>query len=530
MITGIQPTSFMGVQLVKQKEEPQREVTFTGQQTALADINADKLGALKVFPQKFGPMSQVSFGKIVVAGDDENIDKPSAADDVKKWVNYSADKLGLSKTMIKHINTPDKIIHVKFPVQMDNGRVEILEGIRVQHNGDRGPYKGGIRFAPEADIDEITCLASLMSYKTAAVGLPLGGSKGGVAIDVDKYSKRELEKIAYEFGRALAGEVGEKKDIPAPDMYTGGLMGKFRAGYESVKGYSPGCVTGKSLDCDGSLGRTEATGFGVGFVTDQFINRKGLDSKLGLPTKNGKVDKSKVTVGIQGLGNVGEYAARYMAEKGYKITHVGIRLKDDSGKKVPVVIENLNGLDINKLMEFHNKDKSFKAFNESYKDLGTLKPVDGILKAKVDVLLPCASGEVITEKNCGKIKAKIIAEGANHPIVFDADRVLAKKGVVVLPDFLANAGGVTVSHFEYIQNLTADRWTKEQVNTKLFDYLGKAYNDIQDLAEKKNLSLRDAGYMISLDRIAKAAKTYKDIPMTPAEEQEREVVFNHRSN
>ena len=391
----------------------------------------------------------------------------------------AADLLGLDPAMRKRLSIPFREVAVQVPVLMDDGHVEIFLGYRVQHNGSRGPTKGGIRFHPSVDLEEVRGLATLMTWKTALLDLPFGGGKGGVNCDPRTMSRNELERLTRKFTERVAIILGPYRDIPAPDMGTNAqTMAWMLDEYSSKKGYSPAIVTGKPVDLGGSLGREEATGRGV------MITMREAAKDYGMPWKG-------ATAVIQGFGNVGMHLARILFDEG---VHV-IAVTDVDGG-----VMNDKGLDIPALCKHNEAARTVGGFAG-----GT--PIHGeqIWSVPCDFMVPAALGGVITkEDNVDKLDCKMVVEAANGPTTPIADKILEERGIPVLPDFLANAGGVVVSYFEWTQNLQQLRWELEQVNTALERKMVAAYRDVYRLAKEKNVSLRTAAYAIALKRVAYA--------------------------
>jgi glutamate dehydrogenase (NAD(P)+) len=373
-----------------------------------------------------------------------------------------------------------RILTVSVPVKMDDGRVEVFEGYRIQHNMDRGPAKGGIRYHPQVSLDEVKALSFWMTMKCAVVNLPYGGAKGGIICDPKKMSKGELERMTRRYTAEISIIIGPDKDIPAPDVNTNEqVMAWIMDTYSMTIGYScPGVVTGKPLEIGGSLGRREATGRGVFYVTRELASRRGFDLR-------------KAPIVVQGFGNVGMNAANIFAEHGCKV--VGI--SDVSGG-----LYDPKGLDLHDIMLYREK-------NESVANYGKAEHVDidKFLELPCDILVPAAMENTITRANADKIKAKYIIEGANGPTSNDADRILNAKGVLLVPDILANAGGVTVSYFEWVQDMQSYFWSEKEINARLQDIILGAFTEVYDLAEKEKLDMRTAAFMVGLRRLGKAA-------------------------
>ena len=391
----------------------------------------------------------------------------------------AADLLGLDPAMRKRLSIPFREIAVQVPVLMDDGRVEIFLGYRVQHNGARGPTKGGIRFHPSVNIEEVRGLATLMTWKTALLDLPFGGGKGGVNCDPRVLSRNELERLTRKFTERVAIILGPYRDIPAPDMGTNAqTMAWMLDEYSSKKGYSPAIVTGKPVDLGGSLGREEATGRGVMIVMREAAADYGLTWQ-------------RSTAVIQGFGNVGAHLARILHDEGVRV----LAVTDVDGG-----VYNENGLDVPALLLHNEKARTVGGFAGAKALKG-----DDIWDIPCDFMVPAALGGVITkEDNVDRLKCKMVVEAANGPTTPIADKILEERGIPVLPDFLANAGGVVVSYFEWTQNLQQLRWELEQVNTALERKMVAAYHDVQRLAKEKKVSLRTAAYAIALKRVAYA--------------------------
>lgn len=400
-------------------------------------------------------------------------------------LDKAANMLGLEEQDYVHLKYPERELKVSIPVEMDDGSIQVFEGYRVQHSSVRGPYKGGIRYHQDVDMDEVKALAGWMSFKCAVVDIPFGGGKGGVRVDATKLSKKELERLTRKYTTLLYPIVGPEIDIPAPDVNTNAeVMGWFMDTYSTLRGHlSPGVVTGKPVPIGGSLGRAEATGRGVMFVTREIAN------KLHLPLKGARV-------AVQGAGNVGGTAAKLLYKEGCKV----VALSDVSGG-----IYSEEGLNIEEIVDFLTAERG--RLLKDYDAPGLVRiSNEELLTSDVDILIPAALGNQITEEIAPRIKAKIIVEGANGPTTVGADKILEENGVVVVPDILANAGGVTVSYFEWVQNLQHFRWEEEEVNRRLENIMIKAFNDVWSTAEKAGTSLRMGAYMVAVDRIVTASK------------------------
>lgn len=399
----------------------------------------------------------------------------------QRQVKTACDKLGADPAVYEILKTPARVIEVSFPVRLDNGTIKTFTGFRSQHNNACGPFKGGLRFHPGVTYDEVKALSTWMTFKCSVTGVPYGGGKGGLAIDPKDYSEAELERISRGFAKALAPFIGEKVDIPAPDVNTNGkIMAWMVDEIEKSTGqFQPGVLTGKPVDFFGSLARTEATGYGVAIMARAAASKKGMNLNT-------------ATVAVQGFGNVGTFAAKYITEMGAKV----VAISDSS-----CTLVNKDGLDIPAAIAYAAENGNIKGFagaEELHRD--------ALLTQEVDILMPCALENVITSANADDIKAKIISEGANGPTTPEADEILFNKGVLVIPDILANAGGVTVSYFEWVQNLMRYNWTFEEVQSKQDVLMDKAFEDIWTLMGEHSVDMRTAAYMMSIKRIAAAMK------------------------
>ena len=397
----------------------------------------------------------------------------------QRQVKNACDKLGADPAVYEILKNPMRVHEVSFPVKMDDGSVKTIVGYRSQHNNACGPYKGGIRFHPAVNLDEVKALSTWMTFKCSVTGVPYGGGKGGIAIDPKDFSEAELERISRGFAAALAPYIGEKVDIPAPDVNTNGkIMAWMVDEYEKVTGeYAPGVFTGKPIEFGGSLARTEATGYGVAIMAKAAIEKLGIDFQ-------------GATVAVQGFGNVGSYAALYAHQLGAKVVAIS---------DINVTIYNENGIDVYALF----KDPVRPVANNGY---GKEITKEEFFALPVDAILPCALENQITSANAGSIKAKVVCEGANGPTTPEADAILAKNGVLLVPDILANAGGVTVSYFEWVQNLQRFSWSFDDVQKKQEDLMYKAFDDIWNLMKEFNVDMRTAAYMMSIRRIQVAMK------------------------
>ncbi len=395
--------------------------------------------------------------------------------------DFAARKLNLEEGLWKLLRMPAREIIVHFPVTMDNGHMEMFTGYRVQHSIARGPGKGGIRYAPDVNLDEVRALASWMTWKCAVVNIPFGGAKGGVICDPKKMSRGELERMTRRYTSEIIDFIGPEKDVPAPDMNTNDqTMAWMMDTYSMHHGHTvTSVVTGKPLNIGGSRGRTEATGRGVQVICDESMRYLKMN-----------VDGCRVV--IQGFGNVGSNAARLLMERGYKI--VGIA-EFDGG------LSNPKGIDIHQLLDYKCRNNTLLGFPGA-----EAMPSEELLISDCDVLIPAARENVITSRNAGQIKAKVVIEGANGPTTAVADEILAEKGVFVMPDILANAGGVTASYFEWVQDRQGYFWKEAIVNEQLETILRDSFEDVVRYSEAHNVNNRIAAYMLAIDRVAQTIR------------------------
>ena len=400
----------------------------------------------------------------------------------RKQVKTACDRLNADPAVYEILKSPQRVLEVTFPVKLDDGTVKTFTGYRSQHNNAVGPYKGGVRFHPNVNLDEVKALSIWMTIKCCVAGIPYGGGKGGITLDPRDYSEAELERIARAYSEAISPLIGEKIDIPAPDVNTNGkIMSWMVDAYENVvKKSAPGVFTGKPVEFGGSLARTEATGYGVNFAAVQALEKLGKNVK-------------GATYAIQGFGNVGYHTGYYAHQSGAKVVAVST---------VDVGIYNENGLDMEALFkEF--QEKGFITNEAGYgKEISNAE----LLALDVDVLAPCALENQLTSENAGKVRAKIVVEGANGPTTPEADAILRQNGVLVVPDILANCGGVVVSYFEWVQNLQGYYWEFDEVQEKETVVLRRAFRDIWNLAQEYDVDLRTASYMMSIRRVEKAMK------------------------
>jgi len=399
----------------------------------------------------------------------------NAFETVQHYFNRAADQLELESSWRKLMLMPSREITVEVPVEMDDGRLETLVGFRVQHNNARGPMKGGLRYHHEVDLDEVRALASLMTWKTAVVNIPYGGAKGGICVSPRDLSSKEKERITRKFIDQIHEIIGPDKDIPAPDMGTDSrTMAWIRNQWEKYHGFNPACITGKPVEDYGAKGREEATGRGVGILAFKLLKRFGHQPK-------------DTQVIIQGFGNVGSHAAKFMHESEFKI----IGISDVTGGYI-----NEDGLDIPAALHHVIENRTLEGFEGAKKTSN-----DDLLVHDCEMLIPAALGGVIHSENVNDIKAKIIIEGANGPIDADADEILFERGIAVLPDILANAGGVTVSYFEWVQNRQYYSWDLNRVRQQLDAILSSAFEEVWQQAQESNVSLRTAAFMLAVDRV-----------------------------
>ncbi len=399
-------------------------------------------------------------------------------------LDEAASRLGLKEADYITLRYPEREMIVSIPVRMDNGEMKVFEGYRVQHNSARGPYKGGIRFHQNSDLDEVKALAAWMSFKCAIVNIPYGGAKGGIKVNPSKLSRDELIRLTRRYTTRILPIIGPDQDIPAPDVNTNGeVMGWIMDTYSMFKGHSvPGVVTGKPIEIGGSIGRTEATGRGVTIITRQCLEH------LGMSYENS-------AYAIQGMGNVGGTAAQILYDKGCKI----VAVSDYSGG-----VYNENGLDIPAIRTYLS-DKT-KALIDYVSDDVKHISNDEVITCCCDVLIPAALENQITGENAAGVQAKVIIEAANGPTTVEADKILEEKGIVVVPDILANAGGVVVSYFEWVQNIQSMAWDLDEVNRTLKKIMNKAYDEVDAMSRDNKVTMRMGAYMVAINRICTAGK------------------------
>ncbi len=392
----------------------------------------------------------------------------------------AADQLNLPDWLRKLLITPKREVTVQIACEMDDGRIDTYLGYRVQHDAARGPMKGGLRYHPDVDLDEVRSLASLMTWKTAVVNIPYGGAKGGVAVDPKTLSRKELERLTRAFVDGIHDIIGPDTDIPAPDMgTTHEVMAWIRNQWEKYHGFNPAVITGKPVEEYGAKGREEATGRGVGILAVKSLRRMGLKPET-------------CRTAIQGFGNVGSHAAKFLCEAQFPI----IAVSDVSG-----CYYNPKGLDIPNVLRHMLEHKSLAGYKEA-----EVLPADDLLTLDTDLLIPAALGGVIHEANVHKIKAKLIIEGANGPTLPAADKILAENGITVLPDILANAGGVTVSYFEWVQNRQHYSWSLDRVRQELDRTLSDAFEHVWQEAITRDIDLRTAAFVLAINRVRRATE------------------------
>ena len=393
--------------------------------------------------------------------------------------DVAANKLGIDPNVAARLRRPDRAMIVSVPTRMDDGRVQVFTGYRVQHNDVLGPFKGGIRYHPAVNLGEVSALAMWMTWKCSLVGLPLGGAKGGIACDPAHLSSSELQSMTRRFTAEILNIIGPEVDVPAPDMGTNEqVMAWIMDTYSQHKGHAvPEIVTGKPVAIGGTLGRREATGRGVVYMIIEAARYLGIDL-------------SKCTAAVQGFGNVGSVAVKELANIGVKI----IGVSDRTGGFV-----DTKGLPVDKLLEVADKNHSLEGCPYGDKISNA-----EVLELKCDILVPAALEMQITEKNAARVQCRILAEGANGPTTPEADAILHDKGIFLIPDILANAGGVVVSYFEWVQDLQNFFWNEAEVNNKLREILLKAFQEVLAMSQKQSVNMRLAALMIGIDRVARA--------------------------
>ncbi len=403
----------------------------------------------------------------------------------QKQLDEVAKLMNLDAGIHERLRYPRKALIVSVPIRLDNGQTRVFAGYRVQHDQSLGPTKGGIRFHHEVNLGEVAALSMWMTWKCALLSLPYGGAKGGVQCFPEEMSTAEMERLARRYTTEILSMIGPEKDIPAPDMYTNEqTMAWIMDTYSNFIGYAvPGVVTGKPVAVGGSLGRKEATGRGVAHTVKMALEKL-------------KMDTGETTAAVQGFGNVGSITAKFLHQQGLQV----VAVSDVQGG-----IYDPKGLDIPRLLKFVADTGSVVGFD----DLPTIENKD-LLELEVDVLVPAALANVVTEHNADRLKCKILAEGANGPVTPEADLILREKGVFIIPGILANAGGVVVSYFEWVQDIQHLFWTEDQVNEKLTYLMGRAFEEVYQIAQSKNVDNRTAAMMIGVGRVA-AAKALRGL-------------------
>lgn len=402
-----------------------------------------------------------------------------AFDTTGLYFNRAADLMDLSENIRRLLITPKREIQVQVAIERDNGEITTYIGYRVQHDDSRGPMKGGLRYHPDVDLDEVRSLAALMTWKTSVVNIPYGGAKGGIAVDTTKLSPRELELVTRKFIDGIHDLIGPDIDIPAPDMGTNDkIMAWIMNQYAKYHGFNPAVVTGKPVEMHGLPGREEATGRGVGILTFKLLSRLARKP-------------SQTRVAIQGFGNVGSHAAKFLSEAEYQV----VAVSDVSGGYY-----RPEGLDIPGMLRWALDHRGSLA---GYTEAESISNED-LLELDVELLVPAALGGVITKDNAAQIKAECIIEAANGPIDFEADDILQQRGVTILPDILANAGGVTASYFEWVQNRQRYQWGLNRVRQELDRVLSEAFERVWELSVERKVSLRTAAYIIGIGRVGRA--------------------------
>jgi len=392
----------------------------------------------------------------------------------------AAQVIELDGEMQALLKSPFREMQVEIPLRRDNGALSLYRGYRVQFNGARGPFKGGIRYHQDVDMDEVRGLAALMTWKTALVNIPFGGGKGGVNVNVKELNRFENERLTRKFISRIGHILGPYRDIPAPDMNTNAqVMAWIMDEYSGRHGYSPAAVTGKPLALGGSAGREAATGRGVVMVFEEIARREGWDPK-------------QMTAAVQGFGNVGSYASRFLSEIGIKVQAIS----DVSGAYF-----SQKGVDISRAWNHNARHGSLESFAEGDKISN-----EELLALKVDVLVPAALGGVLNKETAGRVKARIVLEAANAPVTEAGEKILEANGACLIPDILANAGGVTVSYFEWVQNIQQFTWDEDRVNSELGKIMNRTAAQVWELAKQRNVSMRTAAFMIAIERVAEAER------------------------
>lgn len=396
-------------------------------------------------------------------------------------IKEAVDALGLDQGVYELLKCPQRVIEISIPVVMDDGSLKVFKGFRSAHNDAMGPAKGGIRFHPDVNMDEVKALSMWMSLKCCVLGLPLGGGKGGIAVDPSTLSQRELEQLSRGYVRGIWRYLGERIDVAAPDVNTNEqIMGWMADEYMKITGeHTPGIITGKPIVWGGSKGRTEATGLGVAIIAREASRKLGINIK-------------EATASVQGFGNVGSFTAKHLQAQGAKVVAIGFK---------DFALFNKDGIDYEDFSSFLKVNKDKKQYTKA-----NIISLDEFWSLHVDILVPAALENAITVEIANKINAKLICEGANGPITPDADEVLNEKGIYVTPDILTNAGGVTVSYFEWVQNLYSHYWSEDEVVKREERAMVEAFHDIWSIVEEYKVSIRHAAYMSSVKKIAEVMK------------------------
>jgi glutamate dehydrogenase (NAD(P)+) len=404
----------------------------------------------------------------------------SNLDIVRHYFDGACERLELREDLRAVFWSPYREVSVQIPVKLSDGKVHVFSGYRIQHNGARGPYKGGVRFHPEVDIDEVRALASLMTWKTAVAGVPFGGAKGGVNCPAGDLEQNELQSIARSFMDKIEKVLGPTRDIPAPDVNTNAqTMAWFMDEYGKLHGHTPAICTGKPIELEGSLGREAATGRGCVYMFREAAPQLGLSP-------------AETTFVVQGFGNVGSWGARIMQQLGCKM----VAVSDANG-----AIRSDAGIDADALADFVKEGGKITDFPNT----DPIDP-DDLLAVECDVFIPAALGGMIHEGNADRMSCKVLIEGANSPTTPVADQILNDKGTYVIPDVMANAGGVVVSYFEWVQNLQHFRWEEREVNDKLGTIMRRSYREVSARAKEEGIPLREAAYLVGIERVVGAAK------------------------
>ncbi len=400
---------------------------------------------------------------------------------VRHYFDLAADHLGLADDLRAVFWTPYREVTVQIPIKLADGKIHTYSGYRIQHNGARGPYKGGIRFHPEVDIDEVRALASLMTWKTAVAGVPFGGAKGGVNCPAEDLEPADLQNVARSFMNKIEKILGPTRDIPAPDVNTNAqTMAWLMDEYGKLHGHTPAICTGKPIALEGSYGREAATGRGCVYMFREAAPQLGLST-------------AETSFAVQGFGNVGSWAARLMQQLGARMVAVSDAhgaIRSEAGIDAYALQEHIAGGGL--ITEFPGVEEMDR---------------DDLVATPCDVLLPAALGGMIHEQNADRIQCKVLVEGANSPTTPAADLILREKGVYVIPDVMANAGGVVVSYFEWVQNLQHFRWEEREVNDKLGTVMRRAYREVSGRAKEEKLDLREAAYLVGIERVVDASRT-----------------------